>query len=93
MRNYNAEINDCLSQIGSGSLPTERLDSFAVVIRPVNNKQIGAKLKTLGTALRMLPVPVIGRTHENALWLDVRCLEKADENKFISQLKLLKFNS
>ena len=90
---YNAEINDCLSQIGSGSLPTERLDSFAVVIRPVNNKQIGAKLKTLGNALRMLPVPVIGRTHENALWLDVRCLEKAEENKFISQLKLLKFNS
>ena len=89
---YNVEIDDCFSQIGSGSLPTERLDSVAVVIRPVSNKQTGAKLKQLGAALRMLPVPVIGRIQENALWLDFRCLEKADENKFISQLKSFKFH-
>ena len=89
---YNVEIDDCFSQIGSGSLPMECLDSVAVVIRPVSNKQTGAKLKQLGAALRMLPVPVIGRIQENALWRDFRCLEKADENKFISQLKSLKFD-
>lgn len=74
-------------QIGSGALPVESLDSFALTITPVAKRGRGSALKRLTAALRALPVPVIGRVHEDALWLDLRCLD--DEAEFVAQLSLL----
>ena len=65
-----------LSQIGSGSLPVDRLASHALVVRPTGRRT--GILKDLEAALRELPVPVIGRLADGALWLDLRCLEDAD---------------
>jgi L-seryl-tRNA(Ser) seleniumtransferase len=70
------------SQIGSGSLPVERLPSFALVVRPSGRG--GGALKDLEAALRALPVPVLGRVADGALRLDLRCLE--DPAVFRSQL-------
>jgi len=76
---------ECQSQIGSGSLPVDRLPSWALVLTPrVKGKGEGTALKALEKRLRELPVPVIGRLHESALWLDLRCLE--DEADFVVQL-------
>jgi hypothetical protein len=72
-----AEAAACESQIGSGALPLETLPSFAVCLR-------GAGLDALAARLRALPRPVIGRIHEGALWLDLRCLE--DEAGFVANL-------
>ncbi|MBT3809453.1 MAG: L-seryl-tRNA(Sec) selenium transferase, partial [Rhodospirillaceae bacterium] len=80
-------VEDCEGQIGSGALPVESLDSTALVIRPVASRGQGAKLKQLATSLRALPVPVIGRVHDDALWLDLRCLDDVDG--FRSQLEKL----
>ena len=78
-------LQECQSQIGSGSLPVDRLPSAALVLTPrVQGKGEGTALKALETRLRDLPVPVIGRVHEGALWLDLRCLE--DEAQFLAQL-------
>jgi L-seryl-tRNA(Ser) seleniumtransferase len=83
-----AEIIDCTSQIGSGALPTQRLASRAIAIRPrCGRRGAGAALKRLASAFRALPVPVVGRIHDHALILDLRCLE--DERSFTAQLARL----
>lgn len=77
-------VEPMLSQIGSGSLPLERLESAGIVIRPT-----GKSTRILGeleTALRSLPIPVIGRVVDRQLQLDLRCLD--DEAAFVSQLEV-----
>ena len=74
-------------QIGSGALPVESLDSFALVITPTAKRGRGSALKRLTAGLRDLPVPVIVRVHEDAIWLDLRCLD--DEAEFVAQLSKL----
>ncbi len=79
----------CNSQIGSGALPTANIASHALVLRALDTKTQGrrgggARLKRLAAAFRALPMPVIGRIHDDALWLDLRCLE--DEAGFTAQL-------
>jgi L-seryl-tRNA(Ser) seleniumtransferase len=69
----------CRSQIGSGALPVDLLDSVAVTIG-------GGNLEGLAAAFRALPRPVIGRIGQGRLWLDCRCLEPAEEAAFIAQL-------
>ena len=73
-----------LSQIGSGALPVEQLPSHGLAIRAVKARR--ASLTRLQAGLRALPRPVIGRMADKALWLDLRCLESADEAAFAAQL-------
>ncbi|MEE8516843.1 MAG: L-seryl-tRNA(Sec) selenium transferase [Alphaproteobacteria bacterium] len=80
----------CQSQIGSGSLPTAHIDSHALVMTPAGRRGAGAQLKRLAAAFRALPMPVIGRIHDDGLWLDLRCLE--DEAKFTAQLAALRLD-
>ncbi len=85
------EIAPCQSQIGSGSLPVERLASTALVIRPALSKRgTGGALKRIAAAFRALPVPVIGRVQDDAFVLDLRCL--TDEAGFCGQLAKLSVN-
>ena len=81
------EVAACQSQIGSGSLPAERLPSQALVIRPVGGKRAGAALNRIAASFRALPVPVIGRIQDDAFWLDLRCLEADNEAAFLAQLE------
>jgi L-seryl-tRNA(Ser) seleniumtransferase len=76
------------SQIGSGSLPVDLLESASVSIRPAGKPGSGGgKLNRLAEAFRNLPVPVIGRMADGAMLLDCRCLE--DEETFLRQLDRL----
>jgi L-seryl-tRNA(Ser) seleniumtransferase len=86
-------IAPCQSQIGSGSLPAERLPSQALVIRPAGGKRAGAALKRIAASFRALPVPVIGRLQDDAFWLDLRCLEPGDEAAFLAQLDVLELGT
>lgn len=74
------------SQIGSGALPVERLPSFGFLLRTRTGSGIGR----LEAALRALPRPVLGRVADKALWLDLRCLEEADEAQFLAQWSALR---
>ncbi|HCR2984235.1 TPA: L-seryl-tRNA(Sec) selenium transferase [Serratia marcescens] len=64
----------CWSQIGSGSLPVDRLPSYALTFTPRDGR--GATLEALAERWRRLPQPVIGRLGDGRLWLDLRCLEQ-----------------
>ncbi len=75
-------MEPALSQIGSGSLPIDRLESHALVICPVGKRS--GVLNEIEAALRGLPVPVLGRIADGALRMDFRCLD--DETGFTNQL-------
>lgn len=82
-----ATVEPTLSQIGSGSLPVNRLPSFALVARP-RGKRSGA-LQRLHRALRRLDPPVLGHIAEEALRLDLRCLDAQNETVFGEHLARL----
>jgi L-seryl-tRNA(Ser) seleniumtransferase len=77
------------SQVGSGSLPIDVLPSAGIVIRSrKEGKGAAGRLGALASALRGLPVPVIGRIADGALVLDLRTLE--NEPAFVAQLPKLR---
>ncbi|CAD5373796.1 selenocysteine synthase [Rubrivivax sp. A210] len=80
-------VVELLGQIGSGSLPVDRLPSAGLALAPLQKKGAGRALDALATALRALPLPVIGRIAEDRLLLDLRCLE--DAAPFLAQLPML----
>ncbi|CAI1145032.1 L-seryl-tRNA(Sec) selenium transferase [Serratia marcescens] len=71
---FELRTEPCWSQIGSGSLPVDRLSSFALTFTPRDGR--GATLEALAERWRRLPQPVIGRLGDGRLWLDLRCLEQ-----------------
>ena len=83
---YAVEAVPMFSQIGSGALPIDQLPSYGLAVRHVGTGRPGRHLDRLETLLRKLPVPVIGRIADDALWLDLRCLEARDEAAFAAQL-------
>jgi L-seryl-tRNA(Ser) seleniumtransferase len=88
-QDYVVETAAMNSQIGSGALPVENLPSFGLRIYPASGKQAGRQLTRLEARFRALPRPVIGRLHDDALWLDLRCLENPAQALFAAQLPLL----
>lgn len=72
---WHVEVSDSEAQIGSGSLPDQTLNSIAVRLTVDDHTLLPA----LQAALRALPVPVIGRIGQRALWLDLRGAEPLDE--------------
>ena len=79
------------SQIGSGSLPVDLLESRCLVIAPrAKGRGAGTALKAIEQAFRELPTPVIGRVADAAFRLDVRCLEASELGRFTAQLGQLR---
>jgi L-seryl-tRNA(Ser) seleniumtransferase len=82
-----AEIVALKSQIGSGSLPVDRLPSAGIAVRPQGRRS--GVLNRIEQRLRALPKPVIGRIEDGALLLDLRCLAEPEESEFAAQLSAL----
>ena len=87
------QVIDCKSQIGSGALPTDLLDSSGLSITPVHAgdpKKDGKSMDIaiISKAFRSLELPVIGKMSNGKLVFDLRCLETPD--KFVDQLPELR---
>jgi len=82
-RDWNVVVAPASSQAGSGSLPGDVIPSIALAITPAASRS-GSLLNQLVRRFAALPVPVIGRVADDAVVLDLRCLE--DESGFTAQL-------
>ena len=89
------EVTACRSQIGSGSLPVDRLESAALCLAPPEGaRRPGRHPERLAEALRALPVPVIGRIEDGRVVLDLRCLPDGPRAQaFVDQLSRLELPS
>ena len=72
---YRLQVRASQAQIGSGALPDRNIESRALVISHADP----AAVRRLEQALRRLPQPVIGRIHQDALWLDMRSAADFDD--------------
>ena len=82
---FQVSVERCQSQIGSGAMPVNTLESAALKFTQADVRRPGKALNRLASAFRELPLPVIGRIADDALWLDLRCLE--DEAEFVANLQ------
>ena len=82
-RNIKADVRleKCESQVGGGSLPLERLDSMAVCMRPKN-----ITTAQLEERMRHLPVPIIPRTVNDEIVLDMRTIAKEGMDEIVREL-------
>ena len=70
---FKAQIIETKSQIGSGALPLDQLDSFALSVESTDNSD--KALREIAHKFRQLPVPIIGRIAGGRLLFDLRTLE------------------
>ncbi|WP_295572553.1 L-seryl-tRNA(Sec) selenium transferase [Stenotrophomonas maltophilia] len=82
---YSIELAPMHSQIGSGAQPQAQLASAGLRITCTRR----GGLDRFARRLRQLPQPVLGRIGDDALWLDLRCLEPDDEARFLAQWSAL----
>ncbi|OFA05022.1 L-seryl-tRNA(Sec) selenium transferase [Duganella sp. HH101] len=86
---YEVSAEPMMSQIGSGALPVDQLPSHGLAIRAAAAGRVSNALGVLEQRLRALPLPVIGRVAQDTLWLDLRCLDDHQRQRFADQLALL----
>ena len=74
------EVEESVARAGGGSMPLVELPSHAVRIRfpgtPRSDEAVG--VAELNTALRLAPLPVVGRIAEDSLRLDVIALDESE---------------
>ena len=70
---FEAKIVETKSQIGSGALPLDQLESFALCIESADKSD--KALREIARRFRTLQVPIIGRITGGRLLFDLRTLE------------------
>ena len=82
--NAGIQVVPCESQIGGGSLPLERMESRAVSIQPES-----MSVPEMEEKMRHQEVPVIPRTINDSICLDIRTIERKDYKMIALELSEL----
>ncbi len=69
------------SQVGGGSFPDAFIPSYGIVLKPHTSVEDFEK------RLRELEIPIIGRIEKDSLLLDMRTIQKQDEDDLISGIE------
>ena len=79
---YEVRLEGCESQIGGGSLPLERISSFALLIKPFNMTTAALERK-----MRHMETPVIGRVVNDFFLIDLRTVLEGEEEIIFEAFK------
>ena len=79
---YQVHVEHTTAQLGGGSLPTQGLESVALVVRAkrINETELSQRLRTGDP-------PVIPRTQDGAIWLDLRTVFPEQDQALIASLQ------
>ena len=66
---------------GGGSMPQRELETVVIRWRPVN-----ASVDEMASALREADVPVIGHVRDDAIWFDLRTIQKDDVEPLVASV-------
>jgi len=83
-----ATVESCHSTLGGGSVPTQDIPSWAVVISPRD-----MTVDALAQRLRCADVPVVGRIADDRIWLDLRTVLPNQDVALVQVLESLDANS
>ncbi len=83
IKKYNIHIEPGHGQFGSGALPLEKLDSYALVLEPEGSAD------DVAAQLRNSSIPIIGYIQENRVWLDMRTVHTSASDQVVRQLNAL----
>lgn len=72
----------CESQIGGGSLPLERINSYALSVKPLNMTTASLEFQ-----LRHMETPIIGRVVNDNFIMDLRTVLEGEEEIIFNALK------
>lgn len=75
-------LESCESQIGGGSLPLERIESFALLIKPFN-----MTTAALEKQMRHMETPVVGRVENDFFLIDLRTVLEGEEEIILEAFK------
>jgi L-seryl-tRNA(Ser) seleniumtransferase len=76
------DVAPSVARSGGGTLPVYEIPSFAVRLRGA-----GVDAETLAEGLRRADPAVVGRVHEDKLWLDARTLLPGDEEAVVAAVR------
>lgn len=82
---FKTEVKSDYSEVGGGSLPTEKLDTYVVLITHDELSEGDIDFK-----LRHLDYPVVGRIHKEYFILDPRTFIEGDEDRIVDAFKQIR---
>jgi len=79
-------VEEGASQVGSGSLPVESIDSWYVVLQPLT-----VSVDRMAVLFRSVEVPVISRIYEGRLVMDMRTVQREDARYILDAAKTITY--
>jgi L-seryl-tRNA(Ser) seleniumtransferase len=77
-----AEVRPAAGEVGGGSLPAARLESWAVVLAPERGS-----VEAFERALRRSEPPLVARLLKGRVWVDLRALVEEDEERILASVR------